>query len=286
MTSTLPSTSFRTFARASSAPLTPHRYDSVPGYGACWMNGPDTYIVGPGILPALMRSRVEMLGVERSAEIARAGDAGEQQLLRRGRKDHRLERRRIGLVPVVVVGVPDDLQVHVHVPQPGQHGHPFRGNHLGAGGHRERADLADGANAIAVDDDDAVLHRPAAVAVDQRAADERFHRARLSVRDASEQTENDRRVTPRAKCVGAHVFWRSPYPPHDRSSSAREMFVESAPEERRPAQPKLIRMCRGDSKKRPGTTSVEYRLEQTARQRVAVDAATAAAETRHCRLRG
>src|SRR5262249_38002974 len=62
MTSTLPATSFRTFVRASSGPFTPQRYDSVPGYGACWMNGPDTYLVGPGILPALMRSRVEMLG--------------------------------------------------------------------------------------------------------------------------------------------------------------------------------------------------------------------------------
>jgi hypothetical protein len=40
----------------------------------------------------LIRSRVEMLGSQRPAEIARAGHAGQQQLLGRGRKDHRLER--------------------------------------------------------------------------------------------------------------------------------------------------------------------------------------------------
>jgi hypothetical protein len=33
--------------------------------------------------------------------------------------------------------------VHVHVPQPGQHGHAFGGDHLGAGRHAQRADLAD-----------------------------------------------------------------------------------------------------------------------------------------------
>ena len=33
---------FRTFARPSSGPCTPHRYASVFGYGSCWMNGPAT----------------------------------------------------------------------------------------------------------------------------------------------------------------------------------------------------------------------------------------------------
>ena len=69
---------------------------------------------------------------------------------------------------------------------PGSTRHAFGGDHFRAGRHRERADLADGANALALDDDDAVLHRTAAVAVDQRAADERFDgvaRARLTAAD-------------------------------------------------------------------------------------------------------
>ena len=32
----------RTFARASSTPLTPQRNASVPGYGSCCRNGPET----------------------------------------------------------------------------------------------------------------------------------------------------------------------------------------------------------------------------------------------------
>src|SRR5437762_556814 len=46
-----------------------------------------------------------------------------------------------------------------------------------------------------------------------------------------------------------------------RSSSAREMLA-SPRSRRRGGDPKLIRMCRGDSKKRPGTTSVEYRFNK------------------------
>ena len=72
--------------------------------------------------------------LERAAEIARAGHAREQQLLRGGRKDHRFVGRRIRLVPVVVVGVTDDLQVDMHVPETGQHRHAFRRNHFRAGG--------------------------------------------------------------------------------------------------------------------------------------------------------
>ena len=40
-----------------------------------------------------------------------------------------------------VVAVAVDHQVDVHVPEAGQHAHAFGGDHLGAGGHRERADL-------------------------------------------------------------------------------------------------------------------------------------------------
>ena len=61
MMSTPASASRRTLARASSAPFTPQRKRSVLGYGACWMNGPETYRVGPGILPLLMLLRSAML---------------------------------------------------------------------------------------------------------------------------------------------------------------------------------------------------------------------------------
>ena len=130
--------------------------------------------MAPGILPVLMRSRTAMLCLERPAEIARAGHAGHQQLLRGGRHDHRLELRRVGLVPVVVVGVADDHRVDVHVPEAGEHGHAFGGDHLGAGGDGERADLADGGDLVAVDEDDAVLDGRAGEAVDEGAADEGF----------------------------------------------------------------------------------------------------------------
>ena len=112
--------------------------------------------------------------LERSAEIARAGHAGHQQLLRGGRHDHRLELRGVGLVPVAVVGVADDHRVDVHVPEAGQHGHAFGGDDLGARGHGERADLADGGDLVAVDEDDAVLDGGAGEAVDEGAADEGF----------------------------------------------------------------------------------------------------------------
>ena len=85
-----------------------------------------------------------------------------------------LELRRVGLVPVRVVAVAVDHQVHVHVPQAGQHAHAFGGDHLGAGRHRERARPADGGDALALDEDDAVADRAAAEAVDERAADERL----------------------------------------------------------------------------------------------------------------
>jgi hypothetical protein len=55
-------------------------------------------------------------GLERTTEIACARDAGQQELFGGGGHDHRFELRRIGLVPVGVVAVPVDHEVHVHVP--------------------------------------------------------------------------------------------------------------------------------------------------------------------------
>ena len=108
------------------------------------------------------------------AEIAGGGDPGHQQLLRGGRHDHRLELREVGLVPVIVIGVANDHRVDVHIPQAGQHGHAFRGDHLSAGRHRKRPDLADRGDLVSVDQDHAVLDRWPGEAVDERAADERL----------------------------------------------------------------------------------------------------------------
>ncbi len=118
-------------------------------------------------------------GLERPAEIARTGDAGHQQLLRGRRHDHGLELGHVCLVPVVVVGVADDHRMDVHVPEAGQNGHAFRGDNLGAGGHGERSDLADGGDLVTVDEDHTVLDRRTGEAVDEGTADESFRSGRL-----------------------------------------------------------------------------------------------------------
>lgn len=117
--------------------------------------------------------------LERPAEIARARHAGEEQLLRRGRHDDRLELLRVGLVPVCVVGVTVDHQVHVHVPESREHGHAFCGHDPGACRDVDRSHLPDGADALAIDQDDGVMNRPAAESVNQRPADERHDVRRL-----------------------------------------------------------------------------------------------------------
>ena len=114
--------------------------------------------------------------LERSSEIARARDARQQELLRRRRHDDRLELRRIRLVPMGVVAVPVDHEVDVHVPESGQDRHPLGRDHLGARRHGQRPDLTHRGDALALDEDDAVANRPAAEAIDERPADERFHR--------------------------------------------------------------------------------------------------------------
>ena len=113
--------------------------------------------------------------LQRRAEIARARHAGQQQLFGRRRHDDGTELIGVGLVPVRVVAVPAQHEVHVHIPEAGQHAHAVGGDHLCAGRHRKRIDGADGGDPLTFDEDDAVADRPSAVAIDQRAADQRFH---------------------------------------------------------------------------------------------------------------
>jgi hypothetical protein len=110
--------------------------------------------------------------VERRAEVAGGGHAGEEELAGRRRHDRSPEELGIGLVPVIVVGVADDHQVDVHVPQPREHAHPFRRDHLGPIRDLYLAHPPDLLDPLAGNKHDAVFDRPAAVAVDQPAADQ------------------------------------------------------------------------------------------------------------------
>ena len=118
--------------------------------------------------------------LQRTAQVARTRHAGQQQLLRRRRHDHVPELGRVGLVPVVVVGVPIDHQVHVHVPQAGQHRHAFGRDDRRVRGHGQRLHRAYRNDALAFDQDDAVADRIAERAVDQGAA---HHRHALRLRE-------------------------------------------------------------------------------------------------------
>ncbi len=73
-----------------------------------------------------------------------------------------------------VVAVTVDHQVNVHVPQAGQQAHAFSRDDVRAFWNRERADLPDGLDSLALDQDHAVGDGFAAVAVDERAAHKRL----------------------------------------------------------------------------------------------------------------
>ncbi len=156
MTSTPASASLRTFARASSTPVDAPA--KLLGARIRLVLDERTRDVDRR---ALQRALVEAVAdadrrLERRAEIARAGHAGQQELLGRSGHDDSLELGQIRLVPVRVVAVPVQHQMHVHVPQAGQHAHAFGGDHLGAARHRQRADGADRADPLALDEDHAV----------------------------------------------------------------------------------------------------------------------------------
>ena len=111
--------------------------------------------------------------LERRAEIARAGHAGHEQLMRGRRHDLGPEPFRISLVPMRVVAVPEQHGVNVAIPEAGKHVHAFGGDHFGIFGDGQGSDLADGCDAFVVDQDDAVCERRPAETIDQPAADQR-----------------------------------------------------------------------------------------------------------------
>ncbi len=173
MKSTPASTSFWTLARASSEPSTPQRTNfSYSKYGFFWMKGPETYRRGPGISPFSMRfltSRMSSRGAPRSRD---GGDPAHQQLLGRDGHDLVAEAAHVGRVPVLVVGVAQDHQVHVHVHEPGKDAHACGVHHGRAGRDRDLRARADGHDALAGDENHAVVDGRPLVAVDDLAADE------------------------------------------------------------------------------------------------------------------
>jgi hypothetical protein len=81
---------------------------------------------------------------------------------------------------MIVIGMPVQHEMHVHVPEAGQHAHPVGGDDLCA---RRNCDLAAGAsgnNPLAVNDDDGVTKRRSTIAVDERAAGDGEDACRLS----------------------------------------------------------------------------------------------------------
>ena len=77
------------------------------------------------------------------------------------------------LLPVHVVGVADDHQVRVRLPEPREHVHAFGRDDLESVRNVQRVHRSDRDDLVALDEDDAVGHRAAAVAVDQATADQR-----------------------------------------------------------------------------------------------------------------
>ena len=71
--------------------------------------------------------------LERTTEIARAGDSGHEQLPRGCRHDLAAEARGIGFVPMRIVTVTKQDRVDVAIPETRQHIHAFGGNDFGIG---------------------------------------------------------------------------------------------------------------------------------------------------------
>src|SRR5688572_580737 len=107
--------------------------------------------------------------VERSTEVARAGDSGTEQLLRRDGHDEIGVARAVQVIPTLVVAVTEELQVDVHVDEARQDGHAVGIDRPHARGHRNGTGWTDGSNALARDEDHAVLDRRTAVAVEDAA---------------------------------------------------------------------------------------------------------------------
>jgi hypothetical protein len=147
----------------------------------------------PGVDPVAHGER----RLQRRAEVARARHPREQKLSRRRGHDYVLKHAvgHVRAVPVRVVGVTIDHQVDVHVPQAGEHAHPFGRYHLGPGRDGEASHLADRPDPLSLDQDDTIAKRRAAVAIDQLATDESEgtgRRALLSAGGRGDEGEEDR----------------------------------------------------------------------------------------------
>jgi len=114
--------------------------------------------------------------VQLRAEIARERHSALEELLGRGGHDLPAEAGAVCRVPVLVVSVADDHQVHVHVGEPGQNAHPARVDGRRPIGHRDGRTRTDRDDPLARDQHDAVVDRRALVAVDDPSADERERR--------------------------------------------------------------------------------------------------------------
>ena len=126
-------------------------------------------------------------------EVDRRGHPAHDELAG-GDRHHVRVVRPMGAVPVLVVRVSEDVQMHVDVDQSRQDGHPGGVDDLRAVGHGERLPTAGSHDAIAVDEDDPAGQGRPLVPVDQQPADDGQGGAfRLRIPFAVERLGQDRR---------------------------------------------------------------------------------------------
>ena len=111
--------------------------------------------------------------LERCAEIAGEGHAGPEQLPRGGGHDLVAEAGAVRGVPVLVVAVTQDHEVHVHVGEPGKNGHAACVDLRHARRDGDLAAPSHGRDAVSGDEDDSVVDRAALVSVYDAAPHER-----------------------------------------------------------------------------------------------------------------
>ena len=87
-----------------------------------------------------------------------------------------------------VIAVAENHGVDVAIPESGEHVHPFGGNDLRIRRNRQRTDLADGGDAFAVDQDDAIGEGRPSKAVDQSPADQSRQASGGGQRDGAGQS--------------------------------------------------------------------------------------------------
>jgi hypothetical protein len=110
--------------------------------------------------------------LERRPQVAYSRDPAHEQLFGGDGHDLVAEPRHVRRVPVLVVRVAQDHQVDVHVHEAGEDAHARGVDHGGAGGHGDFAPRAHGHDALAGDENDAVVEGRPLVAIDHLPADE------------------------------------------------------------------------------------------------------------------